>query len=60
MPKHAKIEDTIEQAIGDTLKKELTAEERIKCLAVAVRWVAVKNKIVTGEQGAGFEESDGG
>ena len=55
MPKSVKIEDAVEEAIASSLKKELTAEERIKLLAVAVRWVAVKNKIVMGDQGTGFE-----
>lgn len=49
------LRDTIDSALKALLKKPgLEDESRIKALAVAVRWEAVKNKLVLAEHGSGF------
>ena len=63
--KQGGFDDVVEQAVrrqlalpiaekpGDT---GVTFDEYSKAVANAIRWAAVKNKLVTGEHGSGFEE----
>ncbi len=50
----ARIEEAIVQALGESLEPA----DRMKLLAVAVRFLAVKAKIVTGEHGSAFLEDE--
>jgi hypothetical protein len=51
-------EESVERALTLELKSIANMEpaERIKLLAVATRYVAIKARLVTGEHGSGFEE----
>ena len=48
----------IEEAIVAALGEDLEPADRMKLLAVAVRFLAVKAKIVTGEHGSAYLEED--
>ena len=51
-------EVSVEEALTRELKHIANMEpaERIKLLAVATRYVAIKARLVTGEHGSGFDE----
>jgi hypothetical protein len=51
-------EERIERAIAKMLQLELEPKDRIQLLAVAVRWAAVKGRIILPEHGSGFEDPD--
>jgi hypothetical protein len=49
-------EDEVETAIKEQLKRpDLTNDERNKAIGNAIRWAAVKGKLILPEHGAGFE-----
>lgn len=51
--------DTVEDALMGMLKQDgLEPADRIKCLAVSVRWAAVKARLVLPEHGEGFLDDD--
>lgn len=56
--KPATFEDAVEEALKDMLTKDLEPADRIKALAVSVRWAAVKARLVTREHGSGFDDPD--
>lgn len=52
------LEAVVERAISSGLGNQMTTAERTALLAVAVRYLAVKNKLLNPEHGSGFEEDD--
>lgn len=48
----------VEHALVDALSMNLEPADRLKALAVAVRYLAVKNKLVTGLHGSAFDDDD--
>ena len=51
-------QNQVEEAIQAALVAPLEPADRIKVLAVAVRYLAVKAKLVTGEHGSAFDDDD--
>lgn len=48
----------VEAAIQAALVSDLEPADRMKLLGVAVRYLAVKSKLVTGEHGSAFDLED--
>ncbi len=48
----------VERALVQALSMALEPADRIKALAVAVRYLAVKNKLVTGVHGSAYDDDD--
>ena len=55
-----RFEDAVEEALTRELNAIASMEptEKIKLLAVATRYVAIKARLVTGEHGSGFADLD--
>lgn len=51
----AQVEDALVRALADG---DMEPSDRIKVLAVAVRFLAVKSKLVTGEHGSAYLDDD--
>lgn len=51
-------EEAVEAALIEMLGRELEPADRIKALAVSVRWAAVKARLVTREHGSGFDDPE--
>lgn len=55
-----RFEDAVEAALTRELDgiARMEPTEKIKLLAVATRYVAIKARLVTGEHGSGFDDPD--
>lgn len=58
----APFDNGVERALKEALKWSATTveerEQRLKVLAISVKWCAVKAKLTTSEHGSGFEDED--
>lgn len=48
----------VDRAVIDQMEKQMDDAEKNKAIANAIRWAAVKGKLVLKEHGAGFLEED--